>query len=66
MRHVRDVRELNPFRPIREADYLGLAIETVSRVLSTLHKEGVISVLGSDHRRIVIRDKGRLSELSAD
>jgi CRP/FNR family transcriptional regulator, nitrogen fixation regulation protein len=48
------------------ADYLGLAIETVSRVLSTLHKEGVISVLGSDHRRIVIRDKGRLSELSAD
>jgi CRP/FNR family transcriptional regulator, nitrogen fixation regulation protein len=48
------------------ADYLGTTIETVSRALSTLHKEGVISFFEQDQRRIVIRDRDRLRELSAD
>ena len=43
------------------ADYLGLTIETVSRVLSHLHDAGVLDVLGKKRREIIIRDRLRLT-----
>jgi CRP/FNR family nitrogen fixation transcriptional regulator len=43
------------------ADYLGLTIETVSRVLSHLHGAGVLELLGKNHREIVIRDRQQLT-----
>jgi CRP/FNR family transcriptional regulator, nitrogen fixation regulation protein len=43
------------------ADYLGLTIETVSRVLSHLHDAGVLDVLGKSRREIIIRDRLRLT-----
>jgi CRP/FNR family nitrogen fixation transcriptional regulator len=44
------------------ADYLGLTIETVSRTLTQLEREGVISIPVS--RRIVVRDRAVLDELN--
>ena len=44
------------------ADYLGLTIETVSRTLTQLEREGVISIPVS--RRIVLRDRPSLDELT--
>lgn len=43
------------------ANYLGLTIETVSRTLSALHKDGVIGVRG---KRVRIRDRAALAELA--
>lgn len=43
------------------ADYLGLTIETVSRTLTLLEREGLITIPAS--RRIVLRDRHGLSEL---
>ena len=42
------------------ADYLGLTIETVSRVLAHLHRAGVVEFFGKTRREIVVRDRGRL------
>jgi CRP/FNR family nitrogen fixation transcriptional regulator len=42
------------------ADYLGLTIETVSRVLSRLHAAGVLSFNGTSHRQIMLLDRQRL------
>jgi CRP/FNR family transcriptional regulator, nitrogen fixation regulation protein len=48
-----------PMRRRDIGDYLGLTLETVSRVLSALHDEGVIGF--SNHaRHIVIRNRDRL------
>jgi CRP/FNR family nitrogen fixation transcriptional regulator len=44
------------------ADYLGLTIETVSRTLTQLEREGVISIPVS--RRIVVRDRAALDEMN--
>ena len=44
------------------ADYLGLTTETVSRTLTQLKREGVISLSTPSH--IVLRDRERLSQLS--
>lgn len=48
-------------------DYLGLTLETVSRVLSTLHEKGVIKFSGSA-RHIVLRNRDglRRMELSTE
>ncbi|MEL6979750.1 MAG: helix-turn-helix domain-containing protein [Pseudomonadota bacterium] len=46
------------------ADYLGLTIETVSRQMSALKKEGVINVRGA--RDVEIRDRVRLIEESGE
>ena len=46
------------------ADYLGLTLETVSRQISALRREGVIALEGS--RRVVIPDFHRLAAESGD
>ena len=43
-------------------DYLGLALETVSRLLSRFHDEGLINVHG---RQITLRDLNRLRTMAA-
>ena len=45
------------------ADYLGLTLETVSRALSRLHELGILGFIGSNQRRIVLRDRHRLASL---
>ena len=45
------------------ADYLGLKLETVSRVLATLRDEKMMRFDGSSQRRIVLLDRGRLVDL---
>ncbi|WP_050605040.1 transcriptional regulator FnrL [Ruegeria sp. 6PALISEP08] len=46
------------------ADYLGLTLETVSRQISALKKEGVITLEGKRH--VTIPDLGRLMEEAGD
>jgi CRP/FNR family transcriptional regulator, anaerobic regulatory protein len=46
------------------ADYLGLTLETVSRQMSALKRDGVIILEGK--RRIAIPDFDRLMEEAAD
>ncbi|MGR3760571.1 transcriptional regulator FnrL [Roseobacteraceae bacterium NS-SX3] len=46
------------------ADYLGLTLETVSRQMSALKKDGVITLEGK--RRVTIPDIGRLMEEAGD
>ena len=43
------------------ANYLGLALETVSRIMGKLIKQNVISV---DHRKVTLNDVDHLSELA--
>jgi CRP/FNR family nitrogen fixation transcriptional regulator len=50
-----------PMTRLDIADYLGITLETVSRVLSELRKAGVLDFLGVTQREIVIRDRGRLA-----
>jgi CRP/FNR family nitrogen fixation transcriptional regulator len=45
------------------ADYLGLTLETVSRALSALRKEGLIKFLGQTQREIVVINPAGLAEL---
>lgn len=42
------------------ADYLGLTLETVSRALSVLCDEGILSFIGQTRRKIVLHDRTRL------
>ena len=44
-------------------DYLGLTLETVSRALSQLHDQGVLTFSGA--RQIVIRNRQRLRDINA-
>ena len=44
------------------ADYLGLTVETVSRALSSLREERILSFMGSAHREIVLHDRSRLAQ----
>ncbi len=46
------------------ADYLGLTLETVSRQISALKREGIVHLEGK--RRLIIPDYGRLLEESGD
>jgi CRP/FNR family transcriptional regulator len=50
-----------PMRRIDISDHLGLTLETVSRVLNTLHSKGIIVAAGT--RDIVLRDHARLRGL---
>jgi CRP/FNR family nitrogen fixation transcriptional regulator len=43
------------------ADYLGLALETVSRELSRLQSAGVLGFIDQNQRAIVLRDRLRLA-----
>ena len=45
------------------ADYLGLTLETVSRVLSRLHELGTLGFVGNTQRQIVLMDRNRLASL---
>jgi CRP/FNR family nitrogen fixation transcriptional regulator len=47
------------------ADYLGLSLETVSRVLSILHREGVLAFVGTTQRQIVLLDRNKLAQIDA-
>jgi CRP/FNR family nitrogen fixation transcriptional regulator len=44
------------------ADYLGLSAETVARAISTLRGEGILSLLGRNHREIVLHDRAKLDQ----
>ena len=46
------------------ADYLGLTLETVSRQISALKRDGVIHLEGKRH--ITVPDMGRLMEEAGD
>jgi len=45
------------------ADYLGLTLETVSRVLSRLHELGILGFNGNSQRQIVLLDRQQLTGL---
>jgi CRP-like cAMP-binding protein len=57
-----------PMRRQHIADYYGLTIETVSRTITRLRRSRIIEFLDNVklQRRVVIRDKGRLSRLAPD
>ena len=44
------------------ADYLGLTLETVSRALSMLRDEGILSFIGKTQREIVLHDRRKLGQ----
>ena len=44
------------------ADYLGMTIETVSRALSSLQEERILSLKGTNHREIVLHDRSKLAQ----
>lgn len=50
-----------PMRRRDIADYLGLSLETVSRVLSQLHNEGVLDFSGA--RQIILRNRRKLHNI---
>jgi CRP/FNR family transcriptional regulator len=52
---------LLPMHRIDIADYLGLTVETVSRTLSTLKKQGVVDIPRSE--QIILANRDRLEEL---
>lgn len=52
-----------PMSRIDIADHLGLTIETVSRTLTQLERQGVIEV-SAQRRTIVLRDRAALSRMS--
>lgn len=63
-RHEGDVRVDLPLTREAMADYLGLTLETVSRQLSALRRDGVIDLEGK--RQVVIPDFDRLIEEAGD
>lgn len=48
------------------ADYLGLTIETVSRALSMLQSDGVLSFEGKTQRQIVLLDRNKLTQIDTE
>jgi CRP/FNR family transcriptional regulator len=51
-----------PLRRTDIADFLGLTIETVSRQMTKLRKDGVIDIV--DHRTVTVPDLGKLKALT--
>jgi CRP/FNR family nitrogen fixation transcriptional regulator len=43
------------------ADYLGMTLETVSRSLSVLRDERILSFRGTNQREIVLHDRSKLA-----
>ncbi len=65
-KNVRDGEILMlPMRRRDFADYLGLSVETVSRMLTKLKDAGLIAV-SKDHGKFVIRDVGSLEDVMLD
>lgn len=48
------------------ANYLGLTVETVSRVMNEFHRAKIIEIRDHTPRRITIRNKARLEKLASD
>jgi CRP/FNR family transcriptional regulator, nitrogen fixation regulation protein len=48
------------------SDYLGLSLETVSRVMNEFHRAKIIEIRDYTPRRITIRYKARLEKLASD
>ena len=48
------------------ANYLGLTVETVSRVMNEFHRAKIIEIRDYTTRRITIRNKARLEKLASD
>jgi CRP/FNR family transcriptional regulator, nitrogen fixation regulation protein len=48
------------------SDYLGLSLETVSRVMNQFHRAKIIEIQDYTPRRITIRNKARLEKLVSD
>ena len=44
------------------SDYLGTTLETVSRALSSLQEERILSLVGTNHRGIILHDRSRLAQ----
>jgi CRP/FNR family nitrogen fixation transcriptional regulator len=51
-----------PMRRCDIADYLGTTIETVSRALSSLQEERILSLVGTNHRGIMLHDRSKLAQ----
>jgi len=47
------------------ADYLGLTLETVSRALSLLKDQGILTFIGQTQRQIELLDRRKLTELDS-
>ena len=47
------------------ADYLGLTVETVARVLSYLKNRNVLTFIGPANREVVLRDRAMLAEFGS-
>jgi DNA-binding MarR family transcriptional regulator len=45
------------------ADYLGLTLETVSRVLSAYQRKGYVKTTGPMNRHVIVLDPAGLAEL---
>ena len=43
------------------ADYLGMSLETVCRVLSSLQQERILSFTGKNHRELVLHSRSKLA-----
>jgi CRP-like cAMP-binding protein len=54
-----------PMSRLDIADYLGLALETVSRELSALHRKGYLRFF-SNQRQIVVLNAAGLAKLADD
>jgi CRP/FNR family nitrogen fixation transcriptional regulator len=48
------------------SDYLGLTVETISRIMNELQRTKIVKFQGERQRQIVIRDKKRLQRLASD
>lgn len=48
------------------SDYLGLSLETVSRVMNEFHRAKIIEIRDYTPKRITIRNKARLEKLASD
>jgi CRP/FNR family transcriptional regulator, nitrogen fixation regulation protein len=46
------------------ADYLGMTVETVSREMSILRHQGILSFIGTSQRKIVLHDRPKLAEIA--
>jgi CRP/FNR family transcriptional regulator, nitrogen fixation regulation protein len=46
------------------ADYLGMTIETVSREMSILRHQGILSFIGRSQRKIVLHDRLKLAQIA--
>ena len=51
-----------PMRRCDIADYLGTTLETVSRALSSLQEERILSLVGTNNRGIMLHDRSRLAQ----